>query len=170
MMTQLVDFLNANAALLVAALALIISLRASSIAHSAHNLNLRSKSDSDRTSLAEKRKELLNAIDRQHTALASLNFVTSQQILIFAECPKLNELLPTELGRLKSNLATVETLEASYETIRNSASTLSDIPSHDEKLAEIMRLTVHLDKDIAHERTLLEQLPQLAATAPAPSA
>jgi hypothetical protein len=165
-MAQFVEFLSANAALLVAALALIISLRASSIAHSAHNLNLRNKSDSDRFALAEKRKELLNAIDRQHTTLATLNFVTTHQIVVFADCPKLNELLPTELDRLKSNLAMVETLESSYEIIRNNASVLTDIPSHDEKLTDVLRLTIHLEKDIAHERTLLEQLQHLAATAP----
>ena len=163
---QFFEFIRSNASMLVATIALIISLRASSIARSAYKLNLRKKEDEDRLMLAEKRRELLNAIDRQNTALATLSFVTAEQIIVFAEWPKLNDILPEELARLHGNLATVETLQSSYEDQRNQLAILTDIPAHEESLSEVLRLNIHLEKDIAHERALLTKLRNLAETAP----
>jgi hypothetical protein len=163
------EFLGSNAALLTAILALLVSLRATYIAHQAHNLNLKNKADARRLLLSEKKRELLNELDKEHATLATLSFVTEQQIAKFEECSRLNDLMPEELARLTSNLQTLETLKQSYFTQRAEIESLgdgADIAEQDERLANIRRLTIHLEKDIAHEKALLEQLRALAASAP----
>lgn len=168
-METLADFASSNAALLVAAIALVISLRSNHIAHKAHQLNMRSKADADRVLLFEKKRELLNEVDKQHSTLATLSLIVAQGILVFKDCPKLHDLLPDEFDRLKSNLRAVENLAANYEHHRRTIEAIdanADITKQDEELANVRRLTIHLEKDIAHERLLLDQLRQLAATAP----
>lgn len=168
-MDWLVDFISTNAALLVAAVALIISLRSNYIAHQAHQLNVRNKTDSDRVRFFEKKRELLNEIDKQHTTLATLSLITAQGILVFKECPKLHDLMPDEFDRLKSNLRTVENLAANYEQRRKSVEAIdanADIATQDNELANVRRLTIHLEKDIVHEQLLLDKLRHLAASAP----
>jgi hypothetical protein len=168
-MDAIAEFIGSNAALLVAAVALAISLRSNHIAHRAHQLNVRSKTDTDRVRLFEKKRELLNEIDKQNTTLATLSLITAQGILVFKECPKLHDLLPDEFDRLKSNLRVVENLAANYEHQRKCIEVIdanADITKQDEELASVRRLTIHLEKDIAHEQLLLDQLRHLAATAP----
>jgi hypothetical protein len=165
----LAEFVSSNGALLVAVLALLISLRANHVSKQAHELNVRSKADADRVRLSEKKRELLNEIDKQHVTLATLSLITAQGVLVFKECPKLHELLPDEFDRLKGNLRTVENLAANYESQRKGFEVVdgeSDAAGQDRALAEVRRLTIHLEKDVAHERLLLEQLRHLAATAP----
>lgn len=152
-------------------IALLISFRANVFAHSAHKLNVKNREDADKVLLAEKKGKLLNELDRQHVTLAMLSFVTAQQILLFKDCPQLDGLMPEELSRLRSNLQVIENLEESYEPQRFTAEAYdaaADIPKLDSRLAEVRRLTIHLEKDIAHEKMLLEQLKHLVATAPAP--
>jgi len=150
--------------------ALLISLKATHFARKAYELNLRTKADADRLRLFEKKRELLNEVDKQHATLATLSFLTAHAILLFKECPKLHELLPDEFDRLKSNLKTIEHLEQRYESERQAIEALqtdADIASLDDQLATVRRLSIHLDKDIVHERSLLDQLRHLVATAPA---
>ena len=168
-MDSLIEFLGSNAALLIAIVAILISLRANFTAHRAHELNVRNKVDTDRILLNEKRRELLNELDKQHATLATLSFVVAQEVMTFQDCPKLNELLPEELERLQSNLRGVEKLKEGYEPQRREVEAVDvgyDIASLDSKLAGTRRLSIHLEKDIAHERTLLDQLRHLASTAP----
>lgn len=132
---------------------------------------MKNREDADKVLLAEKKRELLNQLDHQHVTLATLSFVTAQQILLFKDCPQLEDLMPEELSRLRSNLQVIENLEESYEAQRFTAEAYvaaSDIPKLDSSMAEVRRLTIHLEKDIAHEKMLLEQLRHLVATAPAP--
>jgi hypothetical protein len=172
-MDALTDLVSSNAALFVSVVALLISLRANFTAHKAHELNVRNKADADRVLLAEKKREVLNELDRQHATLATLSFVTAQEVLVFQDCLKLNELLPDELDRLRSNLKALEELEHGYEPQRKAVQAIdsaTQIHSLDERLAGVRRLSIHLEKDIAHEKTLLEQLRHLARTAPAEGA
>ena len=168
-MDQVTELLASNAAILFSVVALFVSLRANFIAHKAHKLNMRNKEDSDQVLLAEKKREVLNELDRQHATLATLSFVTEQQIILFDECTQLNRLLPDERGRLLANLQSVDALEKSYDVQRASAgafSAASDIPKLDDVLGTVRRLSIHLEKDIAHEKMLLDQLRHLVATAP----
>jgi hypothetical protein len=160
-MSELLKFLFENAALLTALLALVISLRANYTAHQAHRLNLRNKADADRVLLFEKKRELLNEVDRQHTLIATLMMVTAQKILLFRDHPELHDSMKDEFDRLKSNLNSVAVLHNKYEKQRKGIESINvgaDIAAQEELLANIRRLTIHVEKDIAHERAGLELL------------
>jgi hypothetical protein len=160
-MNALTEFLSTNAALLVSAIALIISLRANYTAHQSHRLNVKSKGDADRVLLFEKKRELLNEVDRQHARIATLMMLTAQKILLFREHPHLHESKPGEFDRLKSNLTSVQTLDGKYEEQRQGLETIdvgADIAKQEELLANIRRLTIRIEKDIAHEQAGLQEL------------
>ena len=160
-MDQLLEFLSANAALLAAAVALFISLRANYTAQEAHKLNVKNKADADRVLLYEKKRETLNELDRQHTRMATLSMLTAQKILLFREHPELHDTMSDEFTRLKANLAGVQKLASSYEEHRNDIAAIgtgADIAAQDEMLANVRRLTIHLEKDIAHEQADLEHM------------
>lgn len=160
-MDSLVEFIGSNAAMLAALLALAISLRANYTAHQTHKLNVRSKADADRLLLFERKRELLNEVDRQHTRFATLMMVTAQKILLYREHPELHESMQEEFTRLESNLNTIVALDAKYEEQRNGIETMNvgaDIAAQEELLANIRRLTIHVEKDIAHEQASFEEL------------
>jgi hypothetical protein len=82
-MLALQEFLLENAALLVAIVALAISLRANHISSQTYKLSLAGKRDSDRVLLFEKICESLNEVDRQHARIATLTMVLAQKILFY---------------------------------------------------------------------------------------
>lgn len=160
-MLSLATFVESNATLLVAIFALAVSLLANRTARAAHTLNLKAKRDQDRARLFEKKRETLNELDTQYARMATLSMVISQKILLFRDNPRLHESMPDEFARLKSNLASIERLRsrnseqrAVTEAIREGM----DISAQDEALAEIRRLTIHIEKDIAHEQSGLNEL------------
>lgn len=160
-MSALFEFLSSNAALLAALLALVISLCANHTAHQAHKLNLENKADAERILLFEKKRELLNEVDRQHTRFATLMMLTAQKILLFREHPSLHDTMQDEFSRLKSNLNAVQNLAAKYEEQRKGIEAITvgaDIAAQEELLANIRRLTIHVEKDIAHEQAHLNEL------------
>ncbi len=160
-MSELLQFIAENAALFAALLALAISLRANHTAHQAHRLNLQNKQDADRVLLFEKKRELLNEVDRQHTRFATLMMVTAQKILLFREHPELHESMQSEFDRLKNNLNSVMVLDKKHEEQRRGIESIdvgADIATQEELLANIHRLTIHVEKDIAHEQASLEEL------------
>lgn len=160
-MSTLLEFVSANAALLVSVVALIVSLRASYTAHQVYKLNLRNKADAERTLLFEKKRELLNEVDRQHTRFATLMMLTAQKILLFREHPSLHDTMQDEFDRLKANLNAVQHLSESYEKQREGIQAINvgaDIATQEELLANVRRLTIHVEKDIAHEQAHLSEL------------
>ena len=168
-MNHVLEFISTHAALLVALMAVVIALRASHIAKLAYHLNVQNKSDADRVLLAEKKRSLMNELDKQHATLARLSFITAGEMLQFQQCPKLNELLPDELDRLKSNLNTIEVLENGYDPQRALAESLEpgrEISEIENQIAKVRQLSIHLEKDIIHEQSLLGNLRHLVKTAP----
>ena len=160
-MSTLFEFISSNAALLASLIALAISLRASYTAHRAYKLNVRNKTDADRVLLFEKKRELLNEVDRQHARFATLMLLTAQKILLFREHPTLHDTMQDEFDRLKSNLSAVQKLSEKHEEQRKGIEAIdvgADIAAQDELLANVRRLTIHVEKDIAHEEAHLKEL------------
>ena len=160
-MSDLSAFLSNNAGLLVAVVALLVSLRANHTAQAAHRLNVQNKVDTTRVLLAEKKRETLNELDCQYTRMATLSLLTAQKILLFKESPTLHETLSDEFVRLKSNLVAVQTLSSRYEEQRRGIEEIgldSDVATQEELLGKIRRLTIHIEKDIAHEQADLEDM------------
>ena len=166
-MDDLGSFLSSNAALLVAVVALIISLRANFTASSAHKLNIANRKADDKQRLAEKKRETLNELDLQYTRMATLSMITAQKVLMFRDHPALHSAMPDEFDRLKSNLNVMERMRAKYQEHRKSVEDIpdgADIARQEEMLAKTRQLTIHIEKDIAHEQATLESmLAKLAA-------
>jgi len=111
--------------------------------------------------LFEKKCEALNEVDRQHARIATLMMVTAQKILLFRDNPYLEQAMPDELERLKSNLKSVQHLDEKYETQRQGIEAIdtgADIAKQTELVANIRKLTIRIEKDIAHEQASLDEL------------
>lgn len=163
-MSTFIEFLSSNAAVLASLLALAISLRANYTADRAHKLNRQTKADNDRVLLFEKKRELLNEVDRQNARFATLTMVLAQKILLFREHPWLHDEKQDEFDRLKSNLVAVQKLASRYEEQRTGIEATdvgADIAFQDQLLANIRRLTIHVEKDIAHEQVGLLEIQSL---------
>jgi len=87
--------------------------------------------------------------------------LTAQKILLFREHPQLHDTMQEEFVRLKSNLRAVQQLADKYEEQRKGIEAINvgaDVAAQEELLANIRRLTIHVEKDIAHEQALLGEL------------
>jgi hypothetical protein len=160
-MNALLEFSSVNASVLLALIALLISLRANYTAHQAHKLNLRSKADAERLLFYEKKREPLNELDRQHSRFSTLMLLTAQKLLLFREHPHLHDTMQDEVARLKSNLRAVQDLVDKHEEQRKGIEAIgvgADVAAQEELLANVRRLTIHVEKDIAHEHALLGEL------------
>lgn len=160
-MSAVFEFLSSHAATLIALLALVISLRANHTAQEAHALNVKNKADSERLLIFEKKRELLNELDQQHARMATLMMLTAQKILLFRDHPVLHETMEQEFQRCKSNLTAIQGLASRYEEHRKLLEAIdvgADVAAQEEQLANIRRLTIHLEKDIAHEQAHLSEL------------
>lgn len=161
-MDAVIVFFRENSALLVAIIALILSLRANWIADKAHKLNVAINDAANRRVFAEKHRELLNELDVQDTKLATLALVTAQKMLLFKENPILRESHEQDFLRLQSNLKVVETMRSNYTRDRQNAEKMSiastDAAGVDAILSKMRQLTIHVDKDVRHEEADLEVL------------
>lgn len=160
-MPEVSQFLASNAALLMALLALVISLRSNFIANQSHELNLKAKIDADRVLLFEKKRELLNEVDRQHARFATLMMLTGQKILLFRDHPALHDSMQGEFDRLKSNLISLQVSAGKNEEQRIGLEAINvgaDIAQQEELLASIRRLTIRIEKDISHEQASLNEM------------
>ena len=161
MVNAISQFLLDNAALLLAAVALAISLRANATAQRAQRFNEQARASDQRNQFAAKKRETLNELDLQYTRMATLSMITSQKILLFKNHPAIHQSAPDEFARLKNNLDAMERMRAKYEEHRKSVEDIgldADLARQEEVLAKSRRMTIHIEKDIAHEQVTLEYM------------
>lgn len=159
---MILDFFAGNAGTIIAVLALVAALQANAIAR-------KSKAGSDRMLLSEKKRGLIQEIDRQHVSLIRLRFVMQGQQLQLQLCPEIEGLQPGETNRVEANLAALDELERLCLQARSTAELINvrhDPASIDAQFANVSRLTAHVQKDLEHEQILLEGKKNLAKTAP----
>jgi len=80
--------------------------------------------------------------------------------VIISSNPLLQKIIPDELDRLANNISMVNHFLSAYDSQRTAIELLSeesDAGELDMKLADLRRLTVHFEKDIEQEKSLLEQ-------------
>jgi len=158
----MLELINNNWEMLVAILALLISLQANIRAR-------RSEDRADRLLVSIKKTELLQEFDRQHTLLRRLEFVVESELLQFQMCPQIEEIQPGEKERLENNLTGLTKLLEFCAKGREEAENIGaqyDPAQVDVKLADLRRVSVHLETDIEHETTLLRGKENLVSTAP----
>jgi hypothetical protein len=157
----LFDFLRENATLLVAVLALLISMRANQTSKKVHMQTAQINADNRETRFGEKKRECLNELDLQHAKLASLSFVIARKIKFLRSGSLANEEVRKEEERLMTNLRVIAQIQSTAEVRR---SELELIPS-DTKLtdldsihAKIRQTSIHMIKDLEHETSGLDTL------------
>ena len=147
-----ISFITEHAALLISALALWASWRANS--HSKIAL-----AQSEKAKLLEIQTEALREIDLQHAKLGALLSITAEVALAYSENEELCQNNPGGFDRLKQNIETVQRLQSRYDEQRNLAeSSLGEgsLEKQIEILANIRRLTLHVNEDIEKEKRNFE--------------
>lgn len=160
-MQEFTNFLSTNAALTVSILALVVSLASSRYARNAYQLNLRNKTDSDRVLLFDRKREILNEVDKQHCLLATLSALIAQKLLLLERNPQLSDHVGKELKRLSTNLDAIVNITTNTNALRQSFEEVdagTDLTRLAERLADVRRVNIHLEKDIALEKSDLELL------------
>ncbi|WP_321391844.1 hypothetical protein [uncultured Desulfuromusa sp.] len=155
-MNFVISFISEHAALLFSALALWASWRANSQSKIA-------LAQSNKAKLLELQNESLREIDLQHAKLGALLAVTAEAALAYSQNEKLIQENPGGYDRLKNNIETVLRLQSRYDEQRNFAeSSLGEgsLEKQIEILANIRRLTVHINEDIEKEKTQLRKHPK----------
>lgn len=142
------------AALLFSALALWASWRANSIAQKA-------LSESNKVRLLELQAEILREVDLQHAKFGSLLAATAEVALLYGQNPQLAANSPGGYERAKQNIEAVQSLSRRYNEQRSLAEvTLGQgtIESGTRILADIRRLTIHVQEDLDNELRHVESL------------
>ena len=151
-------FLADNAALLLSGLALWASWRANSIANSA-------RAESGRIKLLEMQGEVLREIGFQHAKFGSLLAATDEAVLIYTQTPELRGAGPRGYERVRQNIEAVQSLRSRYEEQRKLAEDNvgnGSIKAETQILANIRRLTTHVQEDLDKELRNVESLRQQA--------
>ncbi len=153
-MSEISDFISMNASLLVSILALVISLVTNAISRKAGKLSQAAKEESDRILLFEKKREMLNEVDRQNARMGTFLMITVQKVILLNDHPDLRKKYPDEYGRLLNNLNCVQTLRSKHEEQRSGLERIGDgfdITKQDEILANIRCLSIYIDEEISKE-------------------
>lgn len=163
MIQTVCTFISANAPLLITLLSLLVALRSSATANRARRFAERVHAENEKIKIFCKRTEILSEIDRQHARLGSLLAVIAEKLVLFQRHPQLAESQPHEPQRLLQNLDAVQHLQAGYEKQRFVSEQVgegADLASQEKALADIRRLTIHVDEDFSKELRALEDLKQ----------
>lgn len=149
------------AALLFSALALWASWRANSIAQKA-------LTESNKVKLLEIQSEVLKEVDLQHAKFGTLLAVTAEAALLYAQSPALAASNPGGFERVKQNIDAVQSLRGRYEEQRKLAEDnvgQGSIEAETKILANIRRLTIHVQEDLEKELRHVEGLREQARVA-----
>ncbi len=161
LLTFLRDFTTSYAPLLIAILALLVSMRANSISKKSYKLSNKARVDAQRILLYEKRSKNLEEIDSKNSKFGTMLVILGESLDLFRENPEFQELESGHFERIKKNIAAVQELRSKYEEQRNVTKSIgegADPAKQEEVLASIKRLTIHLDQDIIKEERCLRLL------------
>jgi hypothetical protein len=165
--TELViSFVVEHAGLLVAILALLIAFRSSSIASKSRRFAETAHKEAQRFQVFQKRTEILSEIDKQHAKYGTLLAVITEKLLLFQQNPRLTERFPGEQQRLAQNLQAIKGLQSRYAEQRQISEQVgegADLARQEAALAEIRRLTIHIDEDIRKETRHLDDIKKFMA-------
>lgn len=149
-------FLKDYAALILAGLAVWASWRANSHAK-------RALEQTESVKLLELQSEALREIDRQNAKLGSLLTTLAETALVYSQDENLRLNDPKGYSRIRNSIESVKELRERYEEHRKPAEQnlgSGSVETQTKILAEIRRLTIHVEEDIEKEARNLERLLQ----------
>jgi hypothetical protein len=116
---------------------------------------------------------VLREVDLQHAKLGTLLAITAEAALLYAQNPSLAANNLGGFERVKQNIDAVQLLRMRYEEQRNLAERnfgQGDMEEENKNLANIRRLTIHvqedIDKELRHVENLREQARVTQLSAP----
>lgn len=152
-------FFSEYAALLFSAIALIISLKTAQTADKARLFTASARNYDLAIRLYEKRSETLNELDKQNALFSTILFTYSQKLFLFSQYPQLAHKYPEEHERLTHNSSVIESLRTRYDEQRQYSEKISegnDLTYLESTLAEIRKLTIHIQEDVKKEQAGLD--------------
>ena len=161
MIEYITSLTTTHAALFIAILALVVSLRANYISNNANENAIKQQLKNNRMKNLEKRTEILSEIDKQNAIQGHLLSVTAEKIILFQKNPDLLNKHPQENERLKQNINGIQLLKSNYEerrTVSEQIGAEADLEQQEKALAEIRRLTIHLEEELIKEKDHLNDL------------
>lgn len=153
-MTSLADFLREHGALIISALALWAAWRANSVAQLAYD-------HAKKAALVDVQANLIREIDLQHAKLGTLLALTAEAALLYKYHPSLKEEDPRGHERVLKNIESIESLRTRYEEQRRLSEAAigeGNIEKQHSILAQVRRLTVHVEEDIEKEKRNIDIL------------
>lgn len=158
------EWLTSNATVLLSAIAIIATVRSNLIAEKARQLSEEVSRKQQDLNVYQQRTQILEEIDRQQSLLNRLGTVTLQKIVMLQSCEKV-EGIRSRVARLKKNHDAVEHLRSRYDEQRNAAYAIesdASLNENERNLADIRRLTFHIDQEIQSEISELDEIRELA--------
>lgn len=157
-----------HVALLISVLAILASLYANSIAQQARKFSEEAHRQAERVRVFEKRTDILSEIDTQNARFGTLLAIIAEKMLLIQKSPALLQSHSREYERLSQNLTAIKNLHSRYEEQRGLTEQVGegvDLAQQEEVLAEIRRMTIHLNETIKKEESQLEELKRLSKEA-----
>lgn len=161
----MIDFIASltagHAALFIAMLALITSLRANHISNKANTISAEQKNKTKRLKALEKRTDILSEIDKQNALQGHMLVVIADKLHLFHQNTELTNKHTGEYKRLMQNLNSIQQLKSNYKERRSVSAALdadADLEMQEKTLAEVRRLTIHLEEELAKEKDHLNNL------------
>lgn len=157
-MDFLVAFIAAYESFVISALALWASWRANSHAEA-------SLAQAEKIKLLELQTEVLREIDLQQAKLGSLLAVTAEAALAYVRSEYLRKIDPDGHARLRQDIDPVQGLRSPYEEQRAIAEQSlgqGNVEAQIRILADIQRLTLHVQENIENEYRHLEYIQRQA--------
>lgn len=148
-----------HSSLLLSVIAIVISMKAARTADKARLFTECAKNYDLAIRLYEKRSETLNELDKQHALFCTILFIYSQKSLLFSQYPQLAPKYPEEYERLMQNSSVIESLRKRYDEQRLYSEKISegnDLTYLESTLAEIRKLTIHIQEDVKKEQAALD--------------
>jgi hypothetical protein len=163
-MLDVKSLITGHGPLLVSILALVASFVSILIANKSRHFAEKAHNETQRLKLFEKRTDILSEIDRQHARFGSLLTVIAEKLILFQNNPWLSERFPKESERLSQNFNVVEHLRSHYDEQRNIHALIKegvDMASLESAMADIRRLSIHIEEDIRQEENDLNETKKL---------
>ena len=161
----MIDFIASltagHAALFIAILALIASLRANHISNKANKISVEQQNKNKRLKTLEKRTDILSEIDKQNALQGHMLAVTVEKLQLFHQNSELTNKYSGEYERLIQNLNGIQKLKSNYEDRRSVSAGVdadANLEMQEKTLAEVRKLTIHLEEELAKEKDHLNNL------------
>ena len=147
------EWIAINSAILFSAIAIIATVRANVIAEKARKFSKKVSERQQELITYKQRTQILEEIDRQQALLNRLPTITVKKISTIKQLDT-SDNLNKKLKRLESNYNTINNLRSRYKEQRNLAYSMEGNVStnlNERNLADIRRLTLHIEQEIENE-------------------